>query len=99
MLRVTEDVLEVRHWAEERGGSPCRRPDGHLTLCFGADPSPAIPVGWEEFEPNFMLGRCVLVYDDSPGCNHCLVGTMEEARAYVAAADPRLTGAATPDVG
>ena len=92
MLRVTDDILELRHWVEERGGSPCRSADGRLGLCFGADPSPALPVGWDEFEPTFVLGRSVLVYDDAPGCNHCFVGTMEEARAYVAAADPRITG-------
>jgi hypothetical protein len=96
MLRVTDDVLELRHWAEERGGRPCRDPGGRIGLCFGGDPAPALTVGWDEFETNFVLARSVLVYDDAPGCNHCFIGAATEARAYVAAADPRASGASGP---
>jgi hypothetical protein len=96
MLRVSEDLLELRHWAEERYGHPCRHPDGRIGLCFGADPSPALPVGWDEFEANFCLGRCVFVYDDSPGCNHVFIGNVNEARVYVASADPHVSGTAGP---
>jgi hypothetical protein len=94
MLRVTDDILELRTWAEERRGRPCRLPDGRLTLCFDAGEGPALPVGWGEFEVIFVGGHLAFVYDDAPGCNHCLVGSAEEARAYVRRADPRLTGAA-----
>jgi hypothetical protein len=96
MLRVSEDILELRRWAEERGGSPCRHPDGRIGLCFGRDPSPALRVDWDEFETNFCIGRCAFVYDDSPGCNHVFIGTADEARAYVASADPRVSGSAGP---
>ncbi len=93
MLRVTDDVLELRHWAEERKGFPCRRPDGRIGLCFGSRLD-AVMIGWDEFEPTFCVGRCVLVYDDAPDCTRWFIGSAQEARAYVAAANPRLTGAA-----
>jgi hypothetical protein len=96
MLRVTDDLLELRRWAEVHGGAPCRRRDGTLTLCFGAPPDAALTVGWDEFEVNFVLRGNVLVYDDAPGCTHCFVGSLAEARAYVAAADPRASGVAGP---
>ncbi len=96
MLRVTDDILEVRRWAEERGGRPCRDAGGRVGLCFGADPSPAACVGWDEFETNFEVSHDVLVYDDAPGCSHCFIGTAAEARAYVERSDPRSRGAAKP---
>jgi len=96
MLRVTVDLLELRHWAEERNGSPCRYTDGRISLCFEADPRPALPVDWDEFEATFCIWRCVFVYDDAPGCNHVFIGTTEEARAYVASADPHVSGTAGP---
>lgn len=96
MLRVTEDLLELRRWAEERGGTPCRAPDGRIGLCFGCDPSPAIAVGWDEFEANFCIGRCVCVYDDAPGSKQAFVGDAAAARAFIAAADPRVSGVAGP---
>jgi hypothetical protein len=95
MLRVTDDILEVRHWAEERGGTPCRRADGKVALCFG-DRLDVSVVGWDEFEPTFVLGHSVLVYDDAPDCTHHFIGSPDEARAYVAAQNPRLSGAAEP---
>jgi hypothetical protein len=96
VLRVTDDLLELRHWAEERGGCPCRALDGRIGLCFGVDPAPALLVGWDEFESNFVLRRCVLVYDDAPGSIAVFIGDAVEARAFVASADPRVSGAAGP---
>jgi hypothetical protein len=95
MLRVTDEILEVRCWAEERGGKPCRGVDGRVGLCFGDRIDVAL-VGWDEFEPTFRLGRCVLVYDDAPDCRHHFIGSQDEARAYVAAQNPRLSGAQGP---
>jgi hypothetical protein len=96
MLRATDDILELRHWVEERCGQPCRFADGKLGLCFGEELAGATLVGWDEFEPTFCAGLCVFVYDDSPGCNHHFIGSREEARGYVAAADPRASGSAGP---
>lgn len=84
MLRTTEDLLELRRWAEARGGAPCRSPDGRVGLCFGGDPAPALLVGWDEFGANFKVGRGVAVY--APGSAGCFVGTAAEAHAYVARA-------------
>ena len=94
MLRVTDDLIEVRHWAEHRGGRPCRRPEGSLALCFGATPDVGFPIGWDEFESNFVLGRYVLVYDEAPGSVRSFVGPEADARAYIASLDPRISGAA-----
>lgn len=94
MLRVTDDLLELRHWAEERGGFPCRRLDGTLALCFGDDERPGLTIGWDEFESNFVVCREALVYDDAPGCNRHFIGTVPQARAWVAAADPSASGSA-----
>ncbi len=95
MLRVTDDILEVRHWAEERKGGPCRRADGRIGVCFG-ERLQVHRIGWDEFEPAFCAGRCVLVYDDAPDCTRWFIGSEEEARAYVASSDPRLSGSAEP---
>ncbi|HET9599514.1 MAG TPA: hypothetical protein VFP65_28320 [Anaeromyxobacteraceae bacterium] len=94
MLRVTDDVLELRSWAEERGGQPCRQPDGRLAFRFGPDLGDALHVGWDEFEAAFVHARRAFVYDDSPGCTQCFVGTSEEARAFVVRYAPHLTGPA-----
>ncbi len=96
MLRVTDDLMEVRHWAEHRGGRPCRRPDGIPCLSFAPDDDPPIPVGWDEFEAAFVLGRFVLAYDDAPGCKRCYIGTEREVRAFVSTLDPRTRGADGP---
>lgn len=85
MLRVTRDVLELRRWAELRGGRPCRDAEsGRLRIAFDGDAC-AVEVGWDEFEPAFCAGRCVFVYDDAPGGRRFLVGAVEEAQAFVAA--------------
>ena len=85
MLRVTADVLELRRWAEARGGRPCRDAEsGRLRVAFEGDRC-AVDVGWDEFEPAFRHARCVLVYDDAPGTRRCFVGPADEAQAFVAA--------------
>ncbi len=83
MLRVTTDILELRHWAESRGGRPCRDVrTGRIGLAFGADPC-AFPVGWDELEPAFFYEHDVFVYDDAPGATRCFVGRADEAQAFV----------------
>ncbi|HEX9050463.1 MAG TPA: hypothetical protein VF841_08035 [Anaeromyxobacter sp.] len=83
MLRVTDDVLELRRWAEARGGSPCRdAASGRLRIAFADDPC-TVGVGWAEFEPAFCAGRCVFVYDDAPGARRHFVGEREEALAFL----------------
>ncbi len=85
MLRVTQDVVEVRRWAESRGGRPCRDGrSGRLGLAFAGEPCP-FPVGWDEFEPAFCASRCVFVYDEAPGAHRCFVGSSDEAHAFVSA--------------
>lgn len=85
MLRVTQDVVELRRWAEAHGAQPCRDGStGRLGLAFGSDPC-TVPVGWDEFEPAFCASRCVFVYDEAPGSRRSFVGPAEEAHAFVAA--------------
>jgi hypothetical protein len=85
MLRVTDDVLELRRWAEALGGRPCRdAATGRLRVAFPPDRACTVDVGWAEFEPAFCAGRCVFVYDDAPGARRHFVGTMDEAQAFMA---------------
>jgi len=85
MLRVTQDVVEIRRWAESRGATPCRHETtGRLDLVFGGDAC-ALPVGWDEFEPAFCVGHCVFVYDDAPGARRFFVGGADEAHEFVTA--------------
>lgn len=91
MLRVTDDVLELRRWAEARGGSPCRdAASGRLRIAFADDPC-SVEVGWEEFEPAFCAARSVLVYDDAPGARRHFVGGMDEAQAFLSGGDAAAT--------
>lgn len=86
MLRTTQDVVELRRWAESRGGRPCREGrSGRLGLAFAGEPCP-FPVGWDEFEPAFCASRSVFVYDEGPGAHRFFVGPQDEAHAFVAAA-------------
>ena len=90
MLRTTSDVMELRRWAEARGGRPCRDPaSGRLEIAFPGDPC-AIDVGWDELEPAFMWARSVFVYDDAPGARRSFIGAADEAHAF-------LVGEARPD--
>jgi hypothetical protein len=92
MLRTTQDIVELRHWAEARGAQPCRdEASGRLGLALPGQPCSAREVGWDEFEPTFMLSRCVFVYDDAPGARRFFVGGAEEAHAYV---ENEMTGGA-----
>jgi hypothetical protein len=85
MLRVTDDVLELRRWAEARGGRPCRDgTSGRLRVAFAGD-SCSVYVGWDEFEPAFCAGRCAFVYDDAPDARRHFIGTLDEAQAFLAA--------------
>lgn len=92
MLRVTDELVEVRRWAEARGARPFRHADGGLALEQG-EPDAAVAVDWGEFESAFRLGRSVAVFDEAPGSCTSYVGTKEEARAYVARAAPHASGA------
>ncbi len=95
MLRVTSDVLELRRWAEARGGRPCRdEASGRLRVAFAGEPC-AVDVGWEEFEPAFCAARCVFVYDDAPDARRHFIGAEDEAHAFVAA-DARCGAGASP---
>jgi hypothetical protein len=89
MLRVTEDVLELRKWAECRGARPCRdEASGRVALALPGRPCQgAVEVGWGEFEPAFCAGRWVFVYDDAPGGTAFLVGDVAAVRAFVADAE------------
>ncbi len=84
MLRVTQDIVEIRRWAEAHGARPCRdEATGRIELAYPGEPC-AFEVGWEEFEPAFCASRCVFVYDEAPGSHRHFVGGEEEAHAYVA---------------
>lgn len=84
MLRVTQDVLEIRRWAETHGARPCREEaSGRLLLVLGGEPCAVLGVGWDEFEPAFLASQSVCVYDDSPGVRRVFVGPPDEARRFV----------------
>lgn len=94
MLRVTEDVLEVRGWAERHGAKPCRdERTGVLELALPGEPC-VLDVGWDEWEPAFRSQRSVFVYDDSAAweLRSHFVGNEEEARRWVDAALGRREG-------
>ncbi len=88
MLRVTQEVGEVRRWAEQRGARPCRDPaSGALWLVFPGQTCSHEEVGWGEFEPTVLGWRCVFVYDDAPSGRAFFVGPEERARRFVAEAE------------
>lgn len=86
MLRVTQDVVEIRRWAEARGARPCRdTTSGRIGLALPGEPCEHVwEVGWDEFEPTFMVCREVFVYEDAPGATLCYVGDAEGARRFLA---------------
>lgn len=85
MLRVTQDVVELRRWAESHGARPCRDGGtGRVGLSFAGEVCP-FPVGWDEFEPTFCAARSVFVYDDAPGSRRHFLGAEDEAHAFVSA--------------
>jgi hypothetical protein len=84
MLHVTEDVVEMRAWAESRGARPSRHPGtGRPGLAFPGEPCEDVLVGWGEFEPAFRIGHLVLVYDEAPGSRRWFIGSEAEAHAFV----------------
>ncbi len=84
MLRVTRDIVDVRRWAELRGGRPCRNAAGEITLAFEGEPCDFV-IGWDEFEPTFCAGHCVFVYDEAPGSHRFFVGAQEDADRFIGA--------------
>jgi len=87
MLRTTQDVVELRRWAEGRGARPCRdAASGQLLLAFPGIACDGVEVGWEEFEPAFVHSRMVCVYDDAPGARRCFISRAEGAQAFVCGA-------------
>jgi hypothetical protein len=83
MYRTTQDVIELRRWAETRGARPSREKEtGRLRLAFPGDAG-GCDVGWDEFEPAFLTRRDVFVYDDAPGAGSCFLGPAEEAHAFI----------------
>jgi hypothetical protein len=86
MLRVTQDVVEIRRWAEAREVRPCRDTrTGRLTLASPGEPCTE-PVGWEEFEPAFMHSHATCCYDDAPGARRSFVGAEHEVHAFLSRA-------------
>ena len=97
MLRVTEDVVEMRGWADSRGARPYRQAGtGRLGFALPDEPCEDVLVGWGEFEPAFRMSRLVFVYDEAPGSRRWFIGTEAEARDFVYRASssvtPRPTG-------
>jgi hypothetical protein len=84
MLRVTQDVLEIRRWAEVHDANPCRaEASGRLALVLSGERCSAVGVGWDEFEATFLASQSVCVYDDSPGSRRVFVGSLDEAHRFV----------------
>jgi hypothetical protein len=85
MLQVTSDILEVRQWVEDRGGHPCREPKtGRLSIDLPGRPCGDVLVGWEEFEPAFLVNHLTFVFDTDPKGTRWFIGPPEQARAYLA---------------
>ncbi len=83
MYRTTQDVVELRRWAEMHGARPCRdERTGRLLLVLPGEGG-ACDVGWDEFEPAFLACHDVFVYDDAPGRPRCFVGAAADAHAFI----------------
>ncbi len=86
MFRTTQDVVELRRWAEAHGARPCRdERTGRLTLLLPGQGG-ACDVGWDEFEPTFLARGDVFVYDESPGHVQCFIGPAADAHAFLCGA-------------
>ena len=86
MFRITQDVVELRRWAERRRARPCRAArSGQLVLAFPGIPCDGVEIGWDEFEPAFVFAHEVFVYEDAPGARRCFIGSAAEAQAFVCA--------------
>jgi len=89
MLRTTQDIVEIRRWAEGRGARPGREEaSGRLVVAVSFPAGGVREVDWAEFEPTFMGCGAVFVYDDAPGASRCFVGPRAEAQALVEAEMP-----------
>jgi hypothetical protein len=84
MVRITQNVVEVRSWVQARSGWPCRRLDGGIAVSFPGDRCRGIEIGWDEFEPNFCARRYVLALDDAHGSTRHFLGSVADARTYLA---------------
>ncbi len=83
MFRTTQDVVELRRWADAHGARPCRdERTGRLVLVLPGQAA-ACEVGWDEFEPTFLVAHDVFVYDDAPGRPRCFIGPAAEAQAFI----------------
>jgi hypothetical protein len=83
MLRTTDDILELRHWAEDRGARPCRvSGTGQLLLAFDGDACAGEEVGWDEFESTFCHSHRVFVYDDAPDSRTHFIGDELAAHGF-----------------
>lgn len=85
MIRIVRHVAEVRAWVEQRGGRPCRRPDGGLDLNLPGEPCRGIDVAWGEFEPNFCVAHYALAFDDAPGSRAWFLGREHDVERLFAA--------------
>ena len=83
MLRTTQDLLELRRWAEARSARPHREEvTGRLALAVPGSRC-GREVGWDEFEPTFRALGQVCVYDGAPGACRSFIGSPEEARRFL----------------
>jgi hypothetical protein len=83
VFRTTQDVVELRRWAEAHGARPCRdERTGRLLLALPAQGG-ACDVGWDEFEATFLACHDVFVYDEAPGRPRCFVGPAADAHAFI----------------
>ena len=86
LFRTTQDLLELRRWAEARAARPHRQEStGRLALAVPGG-SGGREVGWEEFEPAFRALGQVCVYDGAPGACRSFIGSPEEALRFLRAA-------------
>ncbi len=93
MYRTTQDVVEIRRWAEQHGAHPCRDGEtGRLILVLPGQEG-ACDVGWDEFEATFLTSHDVFVYDDAPGRPRCFIGSAAEAHAFLCGGDAARPGA------
>jgi hypothetical protein len=84
MLRSTQDVVEIRRWAEQRDARPCRdEATGRLGVAFPGSRCGEYLIGWDEFESTLVVCGFVFVYDDSPSARRVFVGTPDEAHRFI----------------
>ncbi len=84
MLRSTQDVVEIRWWAEQRDARPCRdEASGRLGIAFPGTRCGEYLVGWDEWETTLLVRGLMFVYDDAPGARRAFVGTPEEAHRFI----------------